>query len=186
MADEHKVDRSYHEALRRIGVKNPGEVRVGVPVELQAQVDDFSHLQPPVAVPVAATGIFVAGVAVNRSVFCEWEIRSPGGAWLIWAHSSNTQDAIIYTSAATLITGGLVVITPRFVFPFDPATHAGGALASIARAGTYNGAAIDGLRINGGGVWATPVWIERGAFVGMMTNNQVVDGVGSVGIQEVP
>jgi len=53
---ELKVSRSYHEALRRIGVQNPGEVGVQVPIFLTAAVDDFTHLVPPVGVTSVSFG----------------------------------------------------------------------------------------------------------------------------------
>lgn len=49
MPDELKGDRSYHEILRRAGVKNPGEVRIQNPVVMTAAVDDLSELHAPLA-----------------------------------------------------------------------------------------------------------------------------------------
>lgn len=49
MPEELKGDRSYHEILRRMGVKNPGEVRVQNPVVMSAQVDNLSDIHPPLA-----------------------------------------------------------------------------------------------------------------------------------------
>ena len=80
MPDELKIDRSYHEALRRIGVKNPGEVRVGVPLQLQAISDDFRHLVAPVQVPVVSIFVTVAALPGSHSGFA-FQAGS-GGCWV--------------------------------------------------------------------------------------------------------
>ena len=54
---ELKPSRAYHEALRRIGIQNPGEVGIQTPVQLVAHVDDFTHLAPPVSVPVVIISV---------------------------------------------------------------------------------------------------------------------------------
>ncbi len=64
---ELKVSRSYHEALRRIGVQNPGEVGIQVPVLLTAAVDDFTHLVAPVSVTVAFGSSATTGTILEHS-----------------------------------------------------------------------------------------------------------------------
>lgn len=49
MPEELKGDRTYHETLRRLGVKNPGEVRIQTPVVMSAKVDDLTEIHAPLA-----------------------------------------------------------------------------------------------------------------------------------------
>lgn len=49
MPDELKGDRSYHEIVRRLGVQNPGEIRVQNPVVMTAAVDNLSDIHAPLA-----------------------------------------------------------------------------------------------------------------------------------------
>jgi len=49
MPDEMKGDRSYHEILRRLGVKNIGELHVQNPIVMTAQVDNLSDIHAPLA-----------------------------------------------------------------------------------------------------------------------------------------
>ncbi len=66
---ELKPSRAYHEALRRLGIQNPGEVGIATPVQLEAAVDDFTHLVPPISVPVVAiTGKGLSDVGNHSGV----------------------------------------------------------------------------------------------------------------------
>ena len=183
MPDELKVDRSYHEALRRIGVKNPGEVRVGVPAQLTVQVDSLAHLMPPVGVAVAGGGSFWGAAAAVRAVTAEWEIRSPGGAWVLWA-SSVDQDARLCIFGATVITANAALIAPAFV-----SVPAGAnALQSLLREGDTNVAQnlLEGVMVSEGSAFTIPTYVEMGRFVSLIGFNLNVNLTGSIVIQEVP
>lgn len=102
---ELKIVRAYHEALRRIGVQNPGEVGVQVPVVLTAPVDDFSHLVPPVQVPVVAVAGFTPAAV---GVFSGMEILAAGcrGVWIDLIQ--NRQNATVFCNVATAVPGTIV------------------------------------------------------------------------------
>ncbi len=67
MPQEFDQARSYHEALRRLGVQNPERVRLGSPVQFTAAVDDLSHLVAPVSVPVVSAGVNTSASALEFS-----------------------------------------------------------------------------------------------------------------------
>lgn len=50
MAD-HSHDRDYGEALRRLGIKNPGDVRVRDPIQLVAVLDDLREVTEKLLTP---------------------------------------------------------------------------------------------------------------------------------------
>lgn len=79
---DHKASRSWHEALRRVGVVNPEEVRIASPVQMQAVVDELSHLVPPVVVPVVSFGGFGHAAAAGNHSAVHLAVRSGGGAWV--------------------------------------------------------------------------------------------------------
>lgn len=78
-------DRAYHAALRRLGVKNPGDVPIGVPVQLTAKVDDLSHLAEPLGLDIWAWGGQIAAVAGQYAGFT---IRASGGGLYWRCHTS--------------------------------------------------------------------------------------------------
>lgn len=98
MPDELKGDRSFHEVLRRLGVQNPGEMRIQNPVVLTVAADDLTYLQRPVqrrdywwyfsggAVPGNRTGMML-------------HVRG-GGIW-IEAHHHNSGNRVDYWVTTT-------------------------------------------------------------------------------------
>lgn len=185
MPDELKVDRSYHEALRRIGVKNPGEVRVGVPVQLTAPVDDLSHLTPPVPVAIASTGVtFIAAAVGVRNIPVEWQIRSLGGAWLL-AAGSVTGDHRICVGATSFITAGAAALVAGL--------NTGGlgdtpALLSTAQQGTTNiaQASLRGAGVGSDGTVFLGVYLPLGSFAALIGKDSNASAGGWMMIQEVP
>lgn len=182
MPDELKIDRSYHEALRRIGVKNPGEVGIGVPVQLTAEVDSLAHLKPPIGVVVAGGGSFWAAAAAVRAVTAEWHILSPGGAWIVWGGTVD-QDARLLLRDATVITANAADLIPAFV-----SAPEGLALASVLQEGDTNIAQnlLEGIQIAEGSAFTIPVYVEMGVFVSLVGFNINTNLTGSIVIQEVP
>ena len=163
MPDELKVDRSYHEALRRLGIQNPGEVRVGVPVQLQASVDDLSHLVAPVEVPVALVGRTAAAAGVGQFSGCE--IEAVGNGVIIETIGLYAGvDVRIDIVPATLLTAAVAVIAPPAVF--------GPPVTAIFRSG--NGpvnADINSYRLaNIGQTEPLGVYLEPGAILAMMAD----------------
>jgi hypothetical protein len=84
MPREIKGDRAYHEALRRLGVQNPGEIPIGVPIDMVAKVDDLSHLAPPLGLH------FYAARATEGMTVGEFSglILQPGGGGCYVQHAS--------------------------------------------------------------------------------------------------
>jgi hypothetical protein len=78
---ELKGIRAYHEALRRLGIQNPGEVGFQTPIEFVAQVDNLEHLQPPIPVPVVYFNGLVAAGGAGTHVGFEVEARGRG-VWI--------------------------------------------------------------------------------------------------------
>lgn len=185
MAAELKPGRTYHEALRRIGVQNPGEVQIGVPVQLVAEVDSLGHLQPPVPVAIASGGHYCPAVAGERGVPCEWQILSPGGAWIVGC-SSLAGELGVANNAASRITRAAVVLVP--------ALNTGGlqgapALRSIYSSG-YNdvgpAAITEGWELDVGALGMPPFWVPMGQFVSIIGRDVNQNQNGCIMIQEVP
>lgn len=108
-----KIWRNYHEALRRLGVKNPGEVAVQAPIQLEATLDDLSHLTPPLQVPVVAIYNFQAAVIGDWSGF-ELEARS-GGCWIEYLAQWD-RTGVLATYDATRGDVARAVIAPLCTF----------------------------------------------------------------------
>ena len=124
-------DHSYHAALRRLGIKNPGEVPVGIPVRLTAKVDDLSHLSIPLGLDFWGVGVQVAAVIGNRSGF----VIKAGNGGLWWqCHCSEFVDIFVDNTSA--LPGELFAIAR----PLGGDAAVGTALP-LARTSTINGAA---------------------------------------------
>lgn len=95
MPQELKGDRSYHEILRRMGVKNPGEVRVQNPVVLTAQVDDLTRNIAPLANNFYLAGRLRGSVVASRAGAY---FVSPG-CWML--RTTVEQEAHIWTLDTT-------------------------------------------------------------------------------------
>lgn len=67
MPDEMKGDRSYHEILRRMGVKNIGELHVQNPVVMTAHVDDLSEIHAPLGNNLYHSYLTIGANAGQRS-----------------------------------------------------------------------------------------------------------------------
>ncbi len=104
MPQEHDQTRSYHEALRRLGVQNPERVRIGTPVQFGATVDELSHLVPPVVVPVVSWGGFGQGAGVGEHSGIHLSARSAGGVWVeqVGDYSGTWQLKLIRAVLATV------------------------------------------------------------------------------------
>jgi hypothetical protein len=182
MADELKISRTYHEALRRLGIKNPGEVNVGVPVQLVAAVDSLAHLSPPVVVPVAGYGDPSGPHVGEMEIPVEYEARA-GGLWCLYAETSSSSDVVLYCTAVTLITvGAAVVAVPGLQSPADGSNP----LLSIIRHGRTAVGAPLGITLDVGQSFGTPFYVPPAHFVGLqcLTANQFVRA--SMMVQEVP
>ncbi len=121
MPAEHKASRSYHEALRRIGVVNPEEVRVGTPIQFVALVDDMTNLVPKVVVPVVAfSGGSIAPGVGNHAGF-HLSVRSAGGAYILGVGGTATWHmGVTDTVIATVATAARVL--DRLTWPFGEPT----------------------------------------------------------------
>lgn len=106
---ELKISRAWHEALRRIGVTNPGEVGVQVPVLLTAAVDDFTHLAPPVSVPVCSfSGRGIAVVAEHAGIEVIAGARTRG-IWIDSVEENSGAGAVCFINAAILTVDSVIV-----------------------------------------------------------------------------
>lgn len=113
---ELKPSRAYHEALRRIGIQNPGEVGFQTPVQFTALVDDFTPLIPPVTIPrVAATATVAAAAATfsgidlfcrppSRGVYVTAAVNLTLGS-LVASVTRNVPDSVISENFLTCFTG---------------------------------------------------------------------------------
>lgn len=106
---ELKISRAYHEALRRIGVQNPGEVGVQVPVQLVAAVDDFTHLAPPISVSVCSfsgRGVGVLAEHAGIEVIAGARTR---GIWIDGVEENSNGGAVCFINAAILTIDAVIV-----------------------------------------------------------------------------
>jgi len=181
MADELKVSRNYHEALRRIGIKNPGEVNVGVPVQLTAQVDSLAHLVPPVVVPVAGFGDPIGATVGAYEICVEWESRG-GGLWHLQSSTSSSADVVLYCQAVSMITVGPLVGVPWLLAPADGSVP----MLSIVRSGRTAVAPADGVAVDINGVVGIPFYVPPGHFVGLQNLELNKYNRASMIVQEVP
>lgn len=116
MPDELKIGRSYHEALRRLGIQNPGEVRIGTPVQLTASIDELSHLVPPILVTVAGSARNVGAVAGSVSGV-QLESRGPGGCWVEAVASQDGTQKRYLTFGANQGDTFYAAVAPQFLLP---------------------------------------------------------------------
>ena len=113
---ELKPARAYHEALRRIGIQNPGEVGIQTPVQLVAQVDDFSHLAFPLSVGIAVGWVQTPGTitthagfelvagARTRGIFVEWVDEQSFNAAKLFVQSAPA-DFVVLGITPTCVSG---------------------------------------------------------------------------------
>ena len=94
-------DRAYHAALRRLGVKNPGDVPVGLPVQLTAKVDDLTHLAMPLDLETYAFTSVEAATVAERSGMALQAGR--GGLWVIAQYADD--DYVMYRDNVLVLTG---------------------------------------------------------------------------------
>lgn len=187
MPNELKPSRSYHEALRRLGVQNPGEVSVGVPLQLVAIAEQLAHLQPPIPVNVAGAGASqAAGGAGVYSIAPAWHILSPGGAWVVQAGVAGSTDGILGTSITDPILAGAAAITPGLLAPRNAAAVGVVPLLSTAAQGTTNVPVGGGYWLSAGANFGVPFWVESGIWVYLLGSTANAAIQGSIAIQEVP
>ena len=106
---ELKPSRAYHEALRRLGIQNPGEVGFQTPVQLTAHVDDFTHLAPPISVPVVL--ISVKGNAIvgeHSGLELRAGAKTRGVHLTLVVETNNVAGLAIITQTAADTEGALV------------------------------------------------------------------------------
>lgn len=106
MARELLGDRAYHSALRWLGIKNPGDVPVGVPVQLTAKVDDLTHLTEPVGYEQYGFGRLEPAVALEHS--CVAIRAGGGGLWIFGGHC--TTDVTIHRDDVLVLTGVTAIV----------------------------------------------------------------------------
>lgn len=175
---ELKVSRSYHEALRRVGVQNPGEVGFQVPIFLTAAVDDFTHLAPPISVAVCAfSGRGIAAVATNAGIEVLAGARTRG----IWIDSVEENSG---AGAACFITQ----VAPTIVAGITPVCFSGpvpvSVLSSIRRAGAIPG---DGaLEISANDRIPLRFFVPPGFRFMMVRATQNTNGDYTIHFREVP
>jgi hypothetical protein len=76
-----KHDRQIGEALRRLGVKNPGDVNYSPEIQLVSQLEDLRHLLPPLAVPMYGCH-YVSGPQVGEHSGASIQAGG-GGIWIL-------------------------------------------------------------------------------------------------------
>lgn len=187
MPRELKIDREYHAALRRIGVKDPGEVGVGVPPQLTVPVDDLTHLTPPIEVPVEGFGRVEPAQAVRFAVAVQCAVRGgPNcrGVWLLFAGTA-TNDIVLLSRNASIITDDESVLLPGF----NTSPVVADSPLIWSRGTTTISPVLDpnrGIILQAGGEWTIPMFFPPGSFiclVGQITNSPAT---GSMVVQIVP
>ncbi len=177
MAQEHKIARSYHELLRRIGVMNPGEVGVASPVHLTIPVDTGDHLITPIQVPVVGFLSFTAA-AVGENSGIEIEARA-GGFWLEFIDNDNADQAELLIGPASIAT---TVVAPVVGTNFGPPAQSliREVLTTALPAGRHfhigNGEIVQGL----------PLFVARGQFLSLYRDDVNNDALFRVWFREVP
>ena len=110
---DHSHVRSYHEALRRLGIQNPGDVPFRTPVQAVALVDDLRQLARPLELPSFGGGaIIAAGVGLNGSLRLTAGIN--GARVLFFGEGTNAQ--IFITSGTVAGFTSVAVIVPALRF----------------------------------------------------------------------
>lgn len=117
-----KPVRAYHEALRRIGIQNPGELEIQTPVQLTAPVDDFTHLVAPIQVPVVVIGLFIAGFAGQHSGMEIVAGARTKGVWIDAVDNRENGQARAFISTDVPIFEGAVVPPACFSGPTPEST----------------------------------------------------------------
>lgn len=104
--------KAYHQALVRLGIQNPGEVPLGVPVQATAQLDDLAHIAEPVENIWFIGGDNITGAAGHRAGF---EILFAGGGGRIhWVnHWSATLVGYEINQGLTLNVATGTLVFPR-------------------------------------------------------------------------
>lgn len=196
MAGELKGDRDYHGALRRLGIKNPGEILHGHPNQFVTVLDDVAHLQPPIEVAIEGIGRQEPADAARTSIPIELEVVGGPlvrGVWLLWLGSAN-QDTIIGISPTQVLTNDIVEIVPGFNVSPGIANSSLVWRTGTTTAALTSGVGADfrkGLFMQIGSFWSTPIFVPPTNFIyigGLAANitinaGMVVQVVPGVGIQ---
>jgi len=74
---DHKHDQLWSEALRRLGVKNIGELLVRDPAQLVVLLSDQSHLTVPAPVAIYGMNVAIAAGGAGTYATIEMECRAP-------------------------------------------------------------------------------------------------------------
>lgn len=94
-----KISRDYHEALRRMGIQNPGDIEVSQPVFTIPLDESVSALATPLQVPVSG-GFIAEGAVVGRHSGVRIDARGRG-IWLEWlGEIGGTVGIHVYTDVA--------------------------------------------------------------------------------------
>jgi hypothetical protein len=176
-----KVSRDYHEALRRAGIQNPGDVDVGQPVFTIPLDESLRETIAPVTVPVVGGFAVEAAVAGRHSGL---RVQAGGrGIWLLEVAEVGGAVGHSLIVAATLpFDTTTAAIVPGFLpsGAMDSVLTQGNILTANLPPGSYFLRASSVFRPS------HPIWIPRG--VSVLAVNFTANTVGQYSIlfREVP
>lgn len=108
MTDQNH-SRSFHEALRRLGIQNPNELGIRTPIQAVILVDDVRHLMRPMQNPVRWGGVDVTpGVALFGAL--RLSAGAAGARVLAFGDANNSDIHAVAPSPAGFTS--VAVLTP--------------------------------------------------------------------------
>lgn len=181
---ELKPSRSWWEALRRIGVQNPGEIGVATPIQLTADVDDLSHLVPPVVVPVVAWAGFGPAPAAGNHSGIHLAVTAPGGCWVedVGDFDGTWQMKTTRTAVAT-VTAAAVDVS-EMTWPAEEPVQSPLLLESWIAANIFAG--VNRRGDSGGRLQAMPFYLRPGDHLYVWDNTVATVWVGALTWREIP
>jgi len=177
---ELKPSRAYHEALRRIGVQNPGEVGVQTPIFLTAAVDDFSHLVAPISVTVVSFGTNTSAfVGENSGIELVAGARTKG-VFVTLIQERNSATAQYYVGVPAGVTlSRKVLARPILCFTGPPPQ-------SVVNEVTFDSVPEGSGVISGSDIVPSELLLEPGQSFFILRNTQNVNANFSIDWREIP
>lgn len=110
---DHTHDQLWGEALRRLGVKNPGALELRDPAQLVVLLADTSHLAVPAATPIYGGRVAVAAGGAGTFGTIELCCRA-AGTYVLAILMDPANDFRLYTLGAPTGLGGFPATAARY------------------------------------------------------------------------
>ena len=170
---DHKHDQLYAEVLRRLGVKNPGELLIRDPVQAVAILQDATHLIGPPPVPIYASRVNIG--AGGAGAFGTIELRCVVDTYLLAVIIPSGGIAFnMYTLGAPTGLGGFPATAARYTAFSDG--RDGQNWVDRGTPGAIGGADILAISVTGSGAvggpgdqynFPEPIYVAAGRVVGL-------------------